>query len=242
MDFILDTHCHTIASGHAYSTIAENAAAAAAKGLRLIAITDHAPEIPGSFGALHFTNLRCLPPKMYGVEILSGVELNILDFEGKVDLPQDLLRKLKVVIASLHLTCIQPGSVEENTRAILSAMQNECIKIIGHPGDPRFPIDIEKIVSAAQATGTVLEINDESLNPEGFRAGGDETILRMLKLCAQKKAYVVAASDAHISLRLGELERAKKLILASGIPEELVLNTNVKRFKEKLGLGETADD
>ena len=47
MQFIADLHIHSIASGHAYSTVNENAKAAADRGLQLIALTDHGPKMPG---------------------------------------------------------------------------------------------------------------------------------------------------------------------------------------------------
>ena len=50
MKYILDTHTHTLASGHAYSTIDEMIQAAADKGLKLYALTEHAPAMPGSCG------------------------------------------------------------------------------------------------------------------------------------------------------------------------------------------------
>ena len=54
MKIEVDTHCHTIASGHAYSTIVENAKAASEKGLKMIAITDHGPAMPGTFHEAYF--------------------------------------------------------------------------------------------------------------------------------------------------------------------------------------------
>lgn len=54
MKFIADTHSHTLASGHAYSTIKEMAAAAEAKGLKALAITEHAPKMPGTCGLFYF--------------------------------------------------------------------------------------------------------------------------------------------------------------------------------------------
>ena len=47
MKFLIDTHSHTIASGHAYSTINEMILAASKKGLKLLCITDHTPNMPG---------------------------------------------------------------------------------------------------------------------------------------------------------------------------------------------------
>ena len=48
MKFVADTHCHTVASSHAYSTIIENVDEARKKGLKYIAITDHYGDIPGA--------------------------------------------------------------------------------------------------------------------------------------------------------------------------------------------------
>ena len=53
MKFVLDAHTHTIASGHAYSTLLENVNYAAEKGLELVGITDHAPAMEGSFGSAY---------------------------------------------------------------------------------------------------------------------------------------------------------------------------------------------
>ena len=84
MHFELDTHTHTIASAHAYSTVQEMAQAAAQKGLKLLAITDHAPALSDSSPALHFMNYHVLPKELYGVQMLYGVELNIMGSDGRV--------------------------------------------------------------------------------------------------------------------------------------------------------------
>lgn len=61
MKIIADTHAHTLASGHAYSTIREMAAAAADQGMQVLALTEHAPEMPGTCGLFYFQNLRVIP-------------------------------------------------------------------------------------------------------------------------------------------------------------------------------------
>ncbi|MCL2462019.1 MAG: phosphatase [Defluviitaleaceae bacterium] len=238
MKYILDTHCHTVASGHAYSTIEECAARAAAKGLKLLAITDHAPEMPGTTAKGYFVNLKCLPRFIGGVEILPGVELNITDYGGKVDLSDGILKNLKVVIASLHPNCIEPGTAAENTRAVISAMENPRVNILGHLCDPNFPVDIARIVKAAGQAGKVIEINDESLNPYAYRYAGEEPFLEMLRLCGEHGVSVVAASDAHMSNRVGDLSRAAGVIAKSAIPWELVLNDSVEKLKKALKIGE----
>ena len=78
MDIVVDSHTHTIASGHAYSTILENALSAKNKGLKLLCITDHAPEMPGAPHYWHFNNQRILPRFLHDVGILRGQRSNFL--------------------------------------------------------------------------------------------------------------------------------------------------------------------
>ena len=118
MKFVLDTHCHTISSGHAYSTISEYISQAQNKNLELIAITDHAPKMPGSCGEFYFGNIKILPKKFDNLEVWYGSELNIIDYEGNVDLPEHILKNLDIVIASYHPPCLEP--LEDNTQTIMN--------------------------------------------------------------------------------------------------------------------------
>ena len=83
MDYLLDVHTHTIASGHAYNTIMEMAKAGFDKGLKLLGITEHAPMMPGTCHAMYFHNLKVVPRTMCGIELMLGAELNILDYDGQ---------------------------------------------------------------------------------------------------------------------------------------------------------------
>ena len=146
MKYIVDTHTHTLASGHAYSTIREMAYIASKKGVKLLGITEHGPKMPGSCHDFYFTNLRVVSRQMCGVELLLGVELNILDYDGTVDLPQNVLKQMDIAIASMHIPCIKPGTREENTRAYLNAIKNPYIHLIGHPDDSSYELDYEALV------------------------------------------------------------------------------------------------
>lgn len=234
MKYILDTHCHSISSGHAYSTISENIEYAKNIGLKLLAITDHAPKMPGSCGNLHFLNLNILPKKVDDLEILTGVELNIMDENGKIDLPNKILEKLDLKIASLHPPCIEPMNEEANTNAVINAMKNKMVNIIGHLGDPRYPINIEKIVKMAIETNTLIEINNSSLNPNNSRAGGEDIVLDILKECKRKNASIVLGSDAHYHTYIGDFSNAIKLLEKCDFPEKLIVNTSVDKLKSFL--------
>ncbi|ABY92359.1 putative hydrolase [Thermoanaerobacter thermohydrosulfuricus] len=233
MKLVLDTHTHTISSGHAYSTITENAREAYKKGLQLICMTDHGPKMPGAAHLWYFGNLKVLPEKIEGVEILKGVEVNIMDEEGNLDLPEGILKKLDIVIASLHDVCFEPSDdIERNTKAIINAIKNPYVDIIGHPGNPIYPIDIEKVLMAAKEYGKFIEINNSSF--VSSRKGSEENCFLIAKKAKEMGVKIAVGSDAHVSFDVGRFEEALKVIKNAGITEDLVLNTDVGKIKEYL--------
>ena len=236
MKYVLDAHTHTIASGHAYSTIMENAAYAAEAALELLGITDHAPAMAGGTQPSYFLNFSTIPREISGVEIYMGAELNIMDYDGNIDLDEFYLQRMDYAIASLHPPCIPFGTMEENTNAVLKAMENPYVKILGHPGDPRYPIDCKAIVDKAVETETLIEINDASLIPNGFRKGSEVYIGEILKLCQKKNFPVILASDAHFATHIGKFDNALRLINEAGFPEELIINRSKELFKNFLKL------
>ena len=76
MEFLLDSHTHSLASGHAYSTTLELAAAAARRGLKLLCVTDHGPGMISTTTREYFFNFGVIDREIEGVEILMGAELN----------------------------------------------------------------------------------------------------------------------------------------------------------------------
>lgn len=237
MDLILDTHTHTIASGHAYNTINEMVRSAADKGLKLLGITDHAPMMPGSCSYMNFLNFRALKREKYGVKLLFGAELDILNKDGMLDLRGDAIEALDIGIASIHEPCYKPGTAQENLNAYIKAMKNPHVNIIGHPDDGRFPVDMEKLVLAARENHVLLELNNASLNPNGFRQDAEKNDLEMLRLCKIYGQPVIISSDAHIEEEVGNFGRAVKVIEKAGFPEELVINTSIDKLYEYLGTG-----
>ena len=234
MKYVLDTHTHTLASGHAYSTIKEMVESAAQKGLELIAITEHAPLMPGSCNAIYLSNLRVCPRTMCGIEVMYGVELNVLDYDGHLDLDNSIMDKLDLRIASLHTVCLPPGTIEENTRATVAAIRNPRIDIMGHPDDPAYPLDIEQVVHAAKKYKTLLEVNNNSLNPNSARAGADKNIREMLHYCEKLQVPVILNSDSHVFTDVARRDFSIPLLEELGFPEELVVNRSVSAFKQAL--------
>ncbi|MDO4299307.1 MAG: phosphatase [Lachnospiraceae bacterium] len=232
MQYVLDSHTHTLASGHAYNTIHEMVQAASEKGLHLLGITEHAKSMPGTCHEIYFANLRVLRRQMAGIEVMFGVEANIMDKSGRLDMEERLLKRMDVVVASLHIPCMTPGTEEENTEAVLGAIRNPYVNIIGHPDDGRYPLDYEKIVRAAKEHHVLLEVNNTSLNPQGFRKNARENIRTMLELCRRYEAPVILDSDAHCAEDVGNCCYSEEIIAETAFPEELIVNRSVEEYKK----------
>lgn len=233
--FEFDPHTHSIASGHASSaTITDMAKQAASKGLNLLGITDHGPATMHGSRAAYFRNLAYAPKKRCGIEILYGVELNILDKEGTVDLDDEILEKLDYAIISLHRPNFKPGSTEHNTFAYVNAMKHPKVKIIGHCDDIKYPVDYEAILIAAIHYHVVLEINNSSLSPDGYRGNTRENVRTILKLCKKYGHPIVLSSDSHGTEHIGDFQYALNIIREMDFPQDLILNYSSKVFKSFL--------
>jgi len=227
MNIRIDTHTHSVASGHAYSTIDDLARGARDRGLAGFVLTDHGPGMPGSTHPYHFGNLRILPETIEGVRFFSGVEANIMDLDGAIDLAPYLLVRLDFVLAGFHDICFAPRSMEENTKALTAALANPFVDAISHPGNPMFPVDQRAVVRAAAAHGKALEINASSFR---IRRGSARSCADLATLCAEEGALVVCGSDAHYWRDVGNFASAQEVIEAAGIPEESVVNASEERF------------
>ena len=231
MNYLLDSHTHTLASGHAYSTLLENARAASERGLALLCITDHAPGMPCTTHKYYFQNMKVVDRRLFGVEILMGAELNLMDFQGGVDLEPALLRRLDMAIVSMHRQCMPvTGDCQANTQALIAAMDNPFVSVIGHPDDGKYPLDYPALVRAAGERGVLLEVNNSSLTPGCYRDNAPANCAAMLQICRKEGVPVVVGSDAHFISAVGAHQYAEELFQALDFPRELVVNADPERF------------
>lgn len=222
----VDLHVHTVASGHAYSTIEEITRAAAQKGLKGVGMTDHGPSMPGAPHLYHFMGLRFIPQLLGGVRVFKGVEANILD-NGHLDLSDDFLCDLDVVLAGFHADCGYTGTTQaDHSKNMMQAMEHPRVHIISHPGNPEFPVDYEAVVKHAVATGTALEINSSSLT--NARCGSEPNCHKIAQLCAEYGAWVAIGSDAHIAQAVGDVAPALAMAERAGISLDKVINRTLK--------------
>lgn len=231
MKIAVDTHCHSVASGHAYSTVEEMARAARRLGLRGFVLSDHGPGMEGTTHRYHFGNLGALPQRMRGVRLYRGVEANIMDFRGRLDLEEYFLKRLDFVMAGLHEICLDPSDAESNTRAIESALANPYVDSISHPGNPAYPLYAERVIAAAALHRKTLEINASSFR---VRTGSEDNCLEIARLCAKAGLRVCLGSDAHWSGDVGRLDGALEVVKKAGLPRALIVNATLDSFEAYL--------
>ena len=224
MEIVLDLHTHTIASGHAYSTMQEMAKSSSEKNLKILGITEHSPGIPGTCDPIYFRNLHIIPREMYGVRLLLGSELNIIDYNGNLDLSPSYYELMDLRIAGIHSLCYTPGNIDQNTSAMIGAIKNKYVDIISHPGDGAAILDFEPIVLASKEHNTLLEINNSSLSPVRNKAIAKENYLTILKLCKKYEVPVILGSDAHISFDIANYSNLYQLLNETEFPQELIIN------------------
>lgn len=230
MKYVLDSHTHTLVSGHAFNTIREMSLAAAKKNLSLLAITEHSVNMPGSCHVFYFENYRILDRNAYDVPLLFGVELNILDEKGSVDMTPKLLSSMDVAIASLHPPCIPFMSRKETTNCIISILNNPLIQIVGHLDDDRFPVDYDEVARAAAANHKLFEVNNSSLAPTSYRPGAHDNYLRLLEACMKHDVEIILNSDAHADTLVGAHDFSEALVKEAGFPLEKVVNDSLSHY------------
>lgn len=235
MRIIADTHTHTLASTHAYGSVKEMVEEAAAIGLYAIALTDHAPNMPGSPQKWYFNNLCAIPSTYLGVRVLKGAEANIADFDGGLDIDDYTLKNLEWVVASLHDVTLDTSeikpTVETCTQLYLDVAKNPYVNVIGHSGTPEYAYDYERVIPEFAANGKLVEINNSSFRN---KKSSMSNCVKIAKVCKKVCAPIIVNTDAHFMTQVGRVDEALAMLEEIDFPEELVINSSVSRFEKYL--------
>jgi len=237
---IADLHTHTVYS-HGRGTIEDNVRAACKRGLWSVGITDHGPNHlfigikgPAAFRRMQqeIAKLRCRYPQ---IEILFGVEANIIDVDGTIDVPPGILQEMDLLLVGFHklvrprsLAALKAGAQNVvagwtgrrslslrrlNTAAITAAVRRYPIDVITHPG-LQFDIDTSELAEVCAEQGTALEISSAyCAKLEGYVREALKTSVRF-----------VISSDAHEPERVGDFTCALALVERVPVPRERLLN------------------
>lgn len=225
--FIGDFHTHSCVSQHAYSTIGELADAAARKGFSAFAVTDHGPALFDGASEHHFLCMNTLPDEMEGVRFLRGVEADIMDYEGGVDISKKLLSSMDFIIASYHAECITPESKAAHTKGWIRLIESRFVDCLGHCGNPMFDFDHRPVLEACRDHEVAIEINENSF---AVRPGSEENCRDILSIALELGVHVIVNSDAHSKWALGCFPRTEAFLEKLGVPEERILSCNASAF------------
>jgi putative hydrolase len=229
---IADTHCHTTASTHAYSSALEMITAAKKEGLYAIALTDHARSMPGAPGPWFFENLGAIPRIVDGVRVLRGIEANVVDYDGTLDVDDGLLQKMDWVVASMHDPVLPGGrGIEACTNAWLRVAENPRVNVIGHCGMETYRFDYERVLRAFRDNGKLVEINNHTFEARQSAVSNCRTIA---KLCKSAGVPIIINSDAHFCTQVGHMELAFSMLREIDFPESLIVNADVARLQDYL--------
>lgn len=235
-----DFHTHTVYS-HGSGTIKDNVEAAIKAGLSAVGISEHGPANlfmgprVSDFDKMR-EEIERLKEIYNNINIYLGCEANIVSLDGKLDIPEKILETMDYVMAGLH-PMVWPRSIkdgvfliadnilarhsrdfkvkalEQNTKALIKAIQNHNINVITHPG-LHLAIDTAALAEAAAKAGTALEIN----------AGHSFMTEEYVKIARDFGVKFVMGSDAHHPKNVGNVERAIQIAERSGLTPDDILN------------------
>ncbi len=251
MALLADYHTHTKYSRHNHGkgSIDENVRAAYEKGLRQIAITDH-----GFNQKMYGVRRKDIPQvkkdieearERYPIDILLGVEANLISSQGDIDIIDSDYDDLDIVLCGFH-RLVKSTSVKEqlgfviknifceifhhtskkqrekNTNAYIQAMRKYNIDIITHLNHA-CKVDVEKVARVAKETNTLIELNGKRLGMS------DEEILT----CYNIGCKFVINSDAHTPKRVGDCHLGLEAALRLRLPDSAIVNYNdLPKFKK----------
>jgi DNA polymerase (family 10) len=221
-----DMHTHTHWSSDGKNTLEEMVAGALARGYEYYAITDHSHYLREGRLAAQLEEIEEMRVKYPKLRILAGVEANIRA-NGEVDVPEDELRALDWVVASVH-------NAPENrpTERVLEAMDNPYVDCIGHLTGRRIgvrgprAVDVERVIEKAIEVGCFVEINGQP----------DRLDLRDVHARAAKVAglKLVVDSDAHSVGAQSYVEFGIGMARRGWLTKADVANTRTWKQLEKL--------
>jgi putative hydrolase len=244
MALLADYHTHSKFSrnNHGKGSVEDNVRVAYEKGLAQVAITDH-----GFNQKLYGVRRKDIPDlkqkiedakEMYPIDVLLGVEANLISSNGDIDIIEDDYKDLDILLCGFHRLVKstskkqQMGFVfknilcevfhhtskkqrEKNTNAYINAMRKYDIDIITHLNHA-CKVDVEKVARVAKETNTLIELNGKRLGMT------DKEILK----CYELGCKFVVDSDAHTPNRVGDCHLGLEAALRLRIPDSAIVNYN----------------
>ncbi len=242
-----DWHTHTVYSD-GMGTVEDNARAAQELGLESVAVTDHGPAAltAGMWRAETLLSVLREVQQVRGqldIEVLAGVEANVVGTEGDIDVPPNIYEHLDLLSVGIHPSAAgAPRSSRkglrfwggparrrrdrtDNTKALISCLHVHPVDLVTHPG-LGVDVDTQELARAAEKRGTALEIS----------ARYASSMAGFIDVAQRTGVSFWCSSDAHEPASVGDLRDGLALARARGLAPERICNTWAGR--ERGGAGE----
>ena len=230
-----DYHTHTTYS-HGKGSIFDNAIAAKNKGLKEIAITDHGFS-HRMFGvkrnSVENIIVDCQKAKQAtGVNVLFGIEENLISLDGKIGLLKRDLDFLDIVNVGYHkmaksvsakdaiglfipnnLKFYTKRQIEKNTICILKAIETQPINILTHI-NYGMPVNVDEVARLAKQKNILIELNGKRVC---FSPADMEALLK-------HDTMFILNSDAHSPEKVGDVRNGMRYVVKYNIPEKNIAN------------------
>lgn len=245
----IDTHCHTVASRHAFCTIGETVELARKKGLKGVVIADHHPSL------FHVSDDYRIdaPDEAYfsvfcnrfemidqDVRVFKSVELNILDSEPWLcETNRSFFSKFDLKLAGVHaLRHLFKKSSQQakNTDAIIQAMllgDKAPFQILVHPNIGGIPVDFKEIAKVAKERHIAVELNNSTIL---YTKSSLDSCYALLEALAEQNCLLAVGSDAHVPHEVGLVNDALRILTEVQYPADRIVNRSYEDFLGFLSL------
>jgi len=232
----IDLHIHSQYSGHAYGSFYDIVSEARRKKMKIIAITDHGPNMTGSATFMHF-GMGYRAPQYKGLKILWGCEANILNVNGDIDLDSSLQKKLDILLIGLHGNSGYKNlEIMGNTKAVINALKNPNVHVLTHPTNPQFEYDFDKIFQTALDNDVLLELNLSYLAKNMSDNRSLLLLKKMIDMTKKAGKKLIVNSDAHFIEEIGDDSILNKYRTQLGLTNDMIINNypdTLMKFLEK---------
>ncbi len=209
--------------------------------MKAIGITEHGPGYAETIvKSTYFKELGRIPKVIDGVRILKGVEANIINTKGELDLDDKTLQRLDYVMANIHSeTLYKDKGSKLNTQAIINAIKSGKIDVLTHPfAEKGFPSDIKKISEEACKKDVLLEIDVAYLSKRRLNETTIPNLKIMIDTIKKYKKKIIIGADAHNIWELGDVANLDKIKKEIGLTDNLIINNYPKELFKLLKIDE----
>ena len=215
----VDLHSHSLFSVCGMCTYMELMNRAREIEISVLAITDHGKAVGGKIPGTFYERFKS---PFDDLTVLKGIECNVIDEKGAIDLDVSKLKWIDIVLLGLHKNLPTKQSESINTDLLVQAiLKNPSVDIITHPNDPNFPVDFRTIAQLAREKGIAVELNNSKIM---YGRTTVERTQKMVEIFAQESVLLSVNSDTHAIHELGRDTEVRPIVDTVGYPEYLQIN------------------